>query len=70
MSNEDLTPGSVWQNKDPYEGEGEIIIGQPVEIPGHYECIKANCTKYPSLNGTVEWKHESAILTYYNKISD
>lgn len=61
--------GSVWVNNDRYEGEGEIIIGKFLG-KGWIQCIHANHTKYPVLNGSVEMKHEDDILRYYHKVSD
>lgn len=61
--------GSVWVNNNPYQGEGEIIVGLDVKnMPGYIECIWANCEKYPTLNGHVEYKREDDILEYYHEV--
>lgn len=67
---DEIKPGSVWRNKDPYPGEGNIKIAGPARRPRYYECTHINHTRHPALNGSVELKHECAILSYYNKISE
>lgn len=66
MSNVEI--GVSYKNKDPYEGEGEIIIaGSVPNMPGYVKCVHALHTKYPKMNGVVEYKPIESILKYYDK---
>lgn len=61
-----LKPGDCYKNKDPYPGEGEIMITN--ERQGdNVLVIHCKCEKYPDLNGGREWKPVYVILQSYEK---
>jgi len=66
--NQQLKIGEAWRNKDPYDGEGEIIMTDVFDNYGNILVIHAKNTKYPEMNGGKEWKPVKSILEYYEKI--
>lgn len=60
-----LQIGDSIKNKNPYEGEGELIVCELGE--NGIRCVHACHTKYLNLNGMVEEKYYES-LEHYEKI--
>lgn len=68
-SEQKIQLNTIWENKNPYEGEGRIRIVKYESGYGDWcEVEWFNCVKYPELNGMKESIFIDDILQHYKQI--
>lgn len=65
-----ISIGQSYENKNRYEGEGEIIIGRigSLSFPEGIDCVHACHTKHKGLNGSVQILGIETLLSSFVKI--